>query len=376
MVHLSDAEIRALTIPSAGQQDHYDEGLAGFGVRISAQGTRSFFVFLGKKGRRRRKTIGRYGVITLAQARGKAKELLAQQTLGLSQAKTILFSEALTTFEKQWYPRLKARTVKDYTGIFTRHFSPKLGSSKLDELETEDVTRITDKLVKTPAEQRHALVVGGTFFRWCVRRRYLKHNPLEGIDVPKPRKRKRVLSDDELVRVWRAAEAFPDPFGKIVRLLILTGQRRIEIASLFRTWVSHNEQTATFPAEFTKNKREHILPLGPMALEIIGPTVPDGYYFPAGDGETCFSAYSKNKKALDEAIGDMPPWTLHILRHTFSTNCARWGVAPHIKEMLLNHVSARSDVEAIYDHHTYFEDKRKAMLTIEDNIKRLLEART
>ena len=375
MSHLSDAGIRALEVPVTGQKDYYDEGgPPGFGLRVSAHGARSFFVYLGKNGSRRRKTIGRYGIITLAQARGKAKELLAKQTLGLNQSKTITFSEAMKTFEAQWYPRLKPRTVKDYTGIFSRHYSPKLGKSKLSEMETEEVTNITDKLVKTPTEQRHALVVGGTFFRWCVRRKYMKHNPLEGIDVPKPRKRKRVLSDDELVRIFRAADVFPEPFRSIVLLLILTGQRRGEIAGLHKLWFSHNEQALKFPAEFTKNKREHILPLGPMALSILGSVSPEGFYFPAGDGETCFSAFSKNKKALDEATGEMEPWSLHTLRHTFSTNCARWGVAPHIKEMLLNHVSSRSEVEALYDHHKYEVEKRQAMLTIEDNIKRLLEA--
>jgi hypothetical protein len=200
--------------------------LAGLGVRVSQGGTRSFFLFTGKAHNRQRHSIGRLGIITLAQARAQAKRLLAEQTLGHAKPKTITFSAALAIFEEQKYPELKPRTVYDYKAMFRRHFVRKLGDVRLADIVFEEVTAITDKLVRTPNEQRHALVVGNTFFRWCVRRRFLKHSPLDGVDVPKPPSRKRVLSDEELVAVYRAAERTPWPFGPVIQLLILTGQRR------------------------------------------------------------------------------------------------------------------------------------------------------
>lgn len=211
MPNLTDLSIRSFTIPAKGQKDYFDDALPGFGVRVSQGGTRSFFLFTGKASNRRRQAIGRFGIITLAQARAEAKRLLAEETLGQGKPKTVTFSAALAIFEEQQYPQLKARTVHDYKAIFRRHFSKKLGNLRLVDVSFEDVTSITDKLVKTRSEQRHALVVGNTFFRWCVRRRFLKHSPLDGVDIPKPKKRKRVLSDEELVKVYRAAEGLGYP---------------------------------------------------------------------------------------------------------------------------------------------------------------------
>jgi hypothetical protein len=213
MLHLTDVSLRSLPIPAKGQKDYFDNALPGFGIRVSQGGTRSFFLFTGKEHNRQRHSIGRFGIITLAQARAEAKRLLAEETLGHSKPKTITFSEALTIFEQQKYPALKPRTVHDYKAIFKRHYTKKLGNLRLTDIAFETVTAITDKLVKTPSEQRHALVVGNTFFRWCVRRRFLKHSPLDGVDIPKPKKRKRVLTDEELVKVYREAQATPYPFG-------------------------------------------------------------------------------------------------------------------------------------------------------------------
>ena len=373
MSNLTDLAIRSLKAPAKGQKDYFDDALAGFGVRVSQGGTRSFFLFTGKAHNRRRHAIGRVGIITLAQARVEAKRLLAEQTLGHSKPKSITFSAALTIFEQQKYPELKARTVHDYKAIFRRHFSKKLGDVRLADISFETVTAITDRLVSTKSEHRHALVVAGTFFRWCVRRRFLKHNPLDGADIPKAGKRKRVLSDAELVEVYRGAEAHGYPFGTIVQLLIMSGQRRGEIAALRGTWLSHNQQAVTFPPEITKNNREHIVPLGPVALGLLEELDGDGLLFPAVGGKgKPFSGFSKCKKALDKTLKNVKPYTLHDLRRTFSTNIAKLGVPPHIKEALLNHISAKSEVEAIYDMWTYLPEMRSALEKWEVHLSALL----
>ena len=318
MLHLTDVSVRSLATPAKGQKDYFCKSLPGFGVRVSHGGTRSFFLFTGKENNRHRQTIGRFGIITLAEARAEAKRLLAEQTLGHGKPKSVTFSAALTTFEQQKYPELKARTVHDYKAIFRRHFSKKLGNVRLADIGFETITAITDKLITTPSEQRHSLVVAGTFFRWCVRRRFLKHNPLDGADVPKAGKRKRVLSDIELVAVYRGAEAHGYPFGAIVQLLILSGQRRGEVAAIRDSWCSHNQQAVTLPPEITKNGREHIVPLGPVALGILDEIKRQGLLFPArgGSGKP-FSGFSKCKKALDATLQNVKPYTLHDLRRTF-----------------------------------------------------------
>jgi integrase len=375
MVNLTDLSIRSLSPPQKGQKDYFDTVVPGFGVRVSQGGTRSFFLFVGKKNSRERKSIGRWGIITLAQARAEAKRLLAERTLGHRQLKTITFSAALLQFEEQWYPHLKPRTIKDYKRIFKDHFSKKLGDYRLADIEFETITAITDKLVKTPTEQKHALVVCNTFFRWCVRRRLLKHSSLDGVDIPKPPSRKRVLSDEELTKVYRALVDCPDPFRSIVRLLILSGQRRGEITALRPAWFKHNEQAIVLPPEITKNKREHVVPLGPMALAVLADLPKEAaLYFPCSrHNGNMFSGFSKAKKLLDKLLPGLAPWTLHDLRRTFSTNLAKLGVLPHIKEMLLNHVAAKSDVEAIYDTYKYLPEMRAAMEKWENHFSTLLK---
>jgi len=373
MLHLTDVSVRSLAAPAKGQKDYFCNSLPGFGVRVSHGGTRSFFLFTGKEDNRHRQTIGRFGIISLAQARTEAKRLLAEQTLGHSKPKSVTFSAALTIFEQQKYPELKPRTVHDYKAIFRRHFSKKLGNVRLADIGFETITTITDKLVKTPSEQRHALVVAGTFFRWCVRRRFLKHNPLDGADVPKAGKRKRVLTDEELVKVYRAAQRTPYPFGPIVQLLILTGQRRGEIAALHSSWVNVAHKILTLPEGFAKNSRQHTIPLGGLALSVLAAIEKAGLLFPARGGDSKpFCGFSKSKKSLDAALQGVAPFTLHDLRRTFSTNLAKLGVPPHIKEALLNHISAKTEVEAIYDRYAYLPEMGAAIEKWDQHLNHLL----
>ena len=347
-------------------------------MRVSQGGARSFFLFTGKAHNRRRRMLGRFGIVTLAQARAEAKRLLAEQVLGLGKPRTITFSAALATFEEQKYPRLRPSTVRGYKGSFQRHFTRKLGDLHLADIAFEDVVAITDKLVKTPSEQRHAIVVVSTFFRWCVRRRLLKHSPIDGIEVPKPKRRKRVLSDEELVKLWQGLEQSTEHFRSIVRLLILTGQRRGEVRALRPTWYKHNEQAFVLPSEITKNKREHVVPLGPLALDVVVALPRDvALWFPCDrHNGNAFSGFSKATSELKKRLQDMAPWTLHDLRRTFSTNLAKLGVLPHIKEMLLNHVSAKTEVEAIYDTYNYLPEMRQAIEKWDGRVAELLATST
>ena len=111
-----------------------------------------------------------------------------------------------------------------------------------------------------------------------------------------------------------------------------------------------------------------------MALEVIGTGTPDGYYFPSGkDPYKPFTGFSKPKKQLDAMLKGVAPWTLHDLRRTFSTNLSKLGVLPHIKEELLNHITAKSDVEAIYDQWRFEPEKRAAIEKWEAHLAILIQ---
>ena len=200
----------------------------------------------------------------------------------------------------------------------------------------------------------------------------------------RPGTRERVLSDQELAAVYKAATKFAYPFGPIVQLLILTGQRRGEISSLKWDWIE--DDTLTLPSSLTKNKRAHTFPLGETTRAIIE-SVPQhsDYLFPAsrehvrGKSTTVFNGWPKAKRELDVAVqgrakkSPVAPWTLHDLRRTFATNLAALGTPIQVTEKLLNHVSGTvSGVAAIYNRHTYMDEMRAAVTAWEAHLQTLI----
>ena len=168
----------------------------------------------------------------------------------------------------------------------------------------------------------------------------------------------------------RAAERIPGHFSVIVRLLILTGMRRAECAALQTSWIQN--ETITLPKEVTKNGREHTFPLCGAASLLLAETSTSGMLFPARLGSDPFSGFSQSKKNLDKLL-NIAPWTLHDLRRTFATNLAQLGVAPHVIERLLNHVTGQiSGVAAIYNRAKYFDEMAQAMQQWEARLVEIL----
>lgn len=205
-----------------------------------------------------------------------------------------------------------------------------------------------------------------TFLRFCARRNYISFNPIADLEKPPlPAARERILSDDELRAVWTAAQRTNGHFGIIVKLLILTGQRRSEIANLRAEWL--NENSCTIPASHTKNKRAHTFPIGGMTSAIIGPLLSEmSFLFLArgGPGKS-FNGWSKAKAQLDK-LAQIGPWTLHDLRRTYATNLQRLGIKLEVIEALLNHISGtRAGIVGVYQRHAYEAEMREAVMTYE-----------
>ena len=166
------------------------------------------------------------------------------------------------------------------------------------------------------------------------------------------------MTDDELVAVWIAAPT--SDFGRIVKLLMLTGQRREEIAALQRSEIG--DGVLALPAARTKNSRSHDVPLSPQALTVLGDQPQRvGREHVFGEGEGGFSGFSRAKDRLDKASG-VTDWTLHDLRRTMATRMADLGVQPHVIEAILNHVSGhKAGVAGVYNRSTYAAEKRSAL---------------
>jgi integrase len=372
-VSLNEITIRNLK-PAEKQQTVFDSTLSGFGVRVSPGGTKTFILVHGK--RRERTTLGRYGTITLAQARAKAKELLAQQTLGQHLLPTLNFEEAYELFKQTHIARKKLRTQRDYKRVLERHFLPKLRLEKLETITVHVLSAIIDRLIDTPSEMFHAQSVSRNFFRWCIRRRYIKQSPLEGMQIEKQRPRERILSDPELIAVWRAAEEIGFPFGNLAKLCILLGQRRTEIGSLEWGYINAKQRTITLPPTLTKNSRQHTIPHGDMTAALLEeiPRLSEIYLFPARGKDTPFNGWSESQKRLTRTSG-FSDWVLHDLRRTFATNLAALGTPIHVTEKLLNHISGTtSGLVAIYQRYAYLDEMRTAVEKWEAHLSSLLKS--
>ena len=363
----------------------WDGALKHFGVRTSQGGAKSFIVLLGSSGRR--KTLGRFPSISLADARSLAKEFLAEYALGRHRTKAIAWDDAVTAFLAACEAKNKPRTVKDYTRLLNRYFN--FGRKQLAEVTYEDIEQKLARLSGAPAERNHALVAAKIFLRWTQRppRRYILHSPCEGMVPTKLPSRKRTLKSHELVAVYRTALEQNDSYAFIVALLLLTGQRRGEITSLRRTWINAADRTITLPDTITKNGIEHTFPYGDAVAAILQ-RVPDqgeqlfppGRSHVRGNPTTTFNAWPKSKVAFD-ARCEVSDWTLHDLRRTFATTLATLKVAPHIVERLLNHklgsISNRTDgvvsaVAEIYNRATYLPEMREAVEKYERYIAKLI----
>jgi integrase len=188
-----------------------------------------------------------------------------------------------------------------------------------------------------------------------VRERIITVNPLAGLPAPhKLESRERVLTDDEIKAIWNATDY--RPFGHIVRCLILSGQRRMEIAGGKAEWV-----TDVYTIPQTKNRQPHVIPVTPLLKEYLKPPF-------------VFNGWSKAKVALDKTCG-VDDWTLHDCRRYFSTTCAQLQVPIHLTERILNHKTGSvSGVAKIYNRYSYLKEMEEALLLYESHIRKITTA--
>jgi integrase len=268
-----------------------------------------------------------------------------------------------------------------------------------EDLDRATVVRALDALTRrrkgkddeAAGKARGAAITGRTAaygraaFAWAVKRGSVRSNPFAALPVVKnAAKRERVLSDAEVAEIWQATGEASEPFGPIIRLLILTGQRRGEVAGM--TWgeLSDDLTIWSLPAERTKNGTAHNVPLSIPARSLLKPFMCDDpgerqassqLVFPGIEG-TPFAGWSKAKIALDKAImarrakaaqkGGKPPvpltpWNVHDLRRTVATGLQRLGVRLEVTEAVLNHISgSRGGIAGVYQRHDWAAEKRAA----------------
>jgi hypothetical protein len=194
---LTQIGLQNLQPPAEGQVDLWDATLPSFGIRLSQGGSKTFILKLDNI----RRTIGRYPILSLSEARTEAKRLLAEKTLGKVRPQSITFPQARDLFVAEKERARKPRTAAEYKRLLHRITFKR----QLTELSHDEFSRLLSKF-DARSERDHVLVAAKVFFNWCIKRRYIAENPALGLSTHKPTARARVLSDQELKAIWEACE--------------------------------------------------------------------------------------------------------------------------------------------------------------------------
>jgi integrase len=363
----------------------WDDGIKGFGAKITKSGAVSYilqFRMGGREASTRRYTIGSHGSPwTPATAREEAQRLFLLIAQGIDpvevekqrrrEAVDLAFSNYAERFERSCVGRgwkvLVARS-------FRIHVKPVLGNKPLPKITRSDVVAVFDRMPDCQvANRRNVFAVLRRMFRWAVSRGDIDRSPMEGMETPPAVKaRDRWLSDQELARIWEHAPKTHHCFGPIVRLLIVTGQRREEVSSLSWEELEQLERMWTLPGDRAKNGEPNRVPLNELAVAVLDAVAGKstwprrGKVFSTSTGGG-FTGYHKGKEKLDRMVAEdggdpIAPWRLHDLRRTLATGFQRLGVRFEVTEAVLNHVGgSRAGVAGIYQRHDWKEEKREAL---------------
>lgn len=370
-MRLTDLSIRSLEPPERGQRTYFDDAIPGFAVRVSQGGARSFV--LQVRNPRRLITLGRYHpqLFTLAQARQRARDILARKQLGQDEeALGTRFPEALEQFLDAYRRKNKSSTVHETERLLRRYL---LFTGDIAKITTREIDREIDRIGK-PGERLHAFIAAKTLFNWFAKRRMIPASPMAGVEPPhRSIPRERALSGGELAALWQSLERHSSAhFAAIVRLLILTGQREAQIGGLRAEYIDYEHRTITWPGAVMKSGKQHQIPYGDLAAAILDTLPRQGLLFPTRT-KGAYTNWSTGIRALRK-LCPIPHFTLHDLRRTWASTAAEIGIAPHIIERVLAHSGGTiSGVAAIYNRHHYLPEMRQAMEAFEAKLSALLK---
>jgi integrase len=395
----TDMTVQEVLCP-AGRKDalFFDDALPGFGLRITAAGKRMFVLQYKVNRTVRRTTIGAFGDLTTTQARKKAEVLRGQvrdRRDPVAERKAKFAATLAAEAEAKATSARDAYTVETLIAGWTvDHLAERSASYRkrvpaelrralkiwlaapASSFDRTAAVRVLDaaKSGSGPVAANRLRAEARACWTWAVKRGAIPANPWEATPRPlaKEKARERVLTDFELSAVYRAAGTVSEPWGALVRLLILTGQRRGEVAGMRWDEIDADKATWSLPSERTKNGHAHTVPLSPQAVaELMTVKRRKGAVFVfEGPRKTAFSGFGKLKADLDGKVTDaakqaglkVEPWTMHDLRRTMATRLQALGVRLEVTEAALNHVSgSRSGIVGVYQRHSWADEKAAAL---------------
>lgn len=411
---LTDKAIeKAKPAPAGTRVMLWDALLPGFGLRVTDSGHKTFIVMKRLNGELIRRKIGVYPATPLGQARTLARDALLDIDKGVDpkqrqidarrereRRKANSLSAVAGRFLAEYVDRNRLRW-RETRRILEVDVLPILGARPIDEIAREEIADLLRKKAgAAPVQANRTLRVIRKLFYWAVDEGIVAATPVAKMKPPggseKDRARDRVLSDPEIADLWNAAESLGYPFGPMAQLLLLTAQRREEVAGMRWREIDLDGALWTIPKERTKSARAHDVPLSPQAVAILkaldkerrrklenrprGAPPKGDHVFTTTDGERPVSGFSKAKARIDAAMTaareqreaeagpharrNEPPeaWTLHDLRRTAASVLARLNTPVHVVSRILNHVEkATMGITAVYLRHSYIEERKAAL---------------
>jgi integrase len=365
--------------PGADRTFFWDETVPGFALMVTPLGHRSYVAQYRSNNQTRRMTLGNAAKIELDVARKRARQIFGKVAHGQDPARekhqaTEAARHTLKAICERYLAREgeKLRTTESRRATLERLVFPKLGDRPIHEIRRIDVVHLLDEIEDTRGAimATQVLAILRRIFNWHAARSSDFNSPIvRGMARTEYQGRERVLSDDELRAVWSTAEKYSGPWGQFVRLLLLTGARRNEVAGM--TWGELQGDTWVIPASRYKTDQEVALPLSSAAKKVLAevPHIQGCDYVFSTDGRHPISGFSIFKLRFDIACG-VKGWRLHDLRRTARSLLSRAKINVDIADRCLGHTIG--GVRGVYDRHRYLEEKRHAFEALAAQVDRIV----
>ena len=375
--------------PAAGQErtEYWDVGLRGFGVRVAGTGRKTFTVRYVLHGKRFRRDLGVHGVtVGYTDARAEAERIISEARNGrdpfisvalLKQADVSTFEGLCTRYLADPAPGRRGRVLAEatrtgMTRIIQKELLPVWGPRDPNSIQPEEIEVWVRAFANGRGRAKPAPYLANRSFdymamiySWAIRRRLLRYTPFVGLEKPfAEQPRARTFSNEELRRLFEALKQAPKPIAALWLMLLYTGNRLRETLRIEWSWVDREKQYLVLPASVTKNKRSHLVPLVPQAIELLdilrGLSAGSAYAFPGPKGEA-MNWVQKACERIMESAG-IENGRHHDTRRVLQTNMAEMGVPPHVADMILNHsIKDAPRSRQHYDVHHYIPEKRQAL---------------
>ena len=377
---LTDSVVSKLS-PQRGQtewREVSDGGCRGLYLWISPRSEKVWGLRVVVNGKRRRHTIGAYPKVSLAEARRRALEYRAAIRDGESPesvdarllAMRMTVSQAHAEYLRVVGPALRERTIYTKTHLFQAHIEPLLGGRMLRTIRRADVVGLVSAVSGKGfgVQATRAFTEMMAFLRWCEEREYVDGIPairkkeMRKHGAAKETPRQRVLSDEEVAELWQKSGNLGSGTRDLVRLLLLTGQRRDEVRLMSWEEIDMRKALWVIPKERYKTRVDHAVPLSPQVMAILKPLWSKGargYVLTGRKDGAPFSGQASALRRLQVSMGDYSPFTLHDLRRTVRTGLSKLGVDSETAERVIGHLP--EGMQRVYDMHDRLPERRRAL---------------